>query len=425
MQQYDIDLHIHSLHSIGVSKVMTIPKIAEGAKAKGLHVIGTGDATQPQWFSHLKQNLIQKGDVLEYDSVSFILSVEVEDTESIHHLVLLPDFEAIDELRSNLNSASPNLDDRWGGRPRVNLTGSELAGIVRDIGGMIGPAHAFTPYRSIFRENKHTTLATCYGDETPHIHFLELGLSADSTIADCIPELHRLTYITSSDAHSPSPSKLGREFVRFEMENPSFEELERAIKREGGRKPLLNVGLDPRLGKYYLSYCSKCRRTLIVETGNASPSYDDLNIYMYCVDQHEAKQLIVDINKRKVRCPVDGKLLRLGVRDRAAAIGIGFSKSPKHRPPYLRIAPLLDIITTALGVKSEASKSAMRLYDTLREKLGSETFILIGAKIEEIRIINNRLALMISAYRDGSARYESGGGGRYGKLLPPWGCETP
>ncbi|TFG34252.1 phosphotransferase [Candidatus Thorarchaeota archaeon] len=424
MPQYDADLHIHSLHSIGVSKVMTIPKIAEGAIAKGLHIIGTGDATQPQWLSHLKQNLTQKGDTLEYETVSFILTVEIEDTESIHHLVLLPDFEAVEELRNHLSPYSPNLNDEWGGRPRVNLTGAEIAGIVRDVRGMLGPAHAFTPYRSIFRENKHTTLATCYGEETPHIHFLELGLSADSTIADCIPELHRLTYITSSDAHSPSPSKLGREFVRFEMEAPTFEEVEQAIKREHGRKALLNVGLNPRLGKYYLSYCSKCRRTLIIETGDDSPSFDDLNIYMYCVNQNEAKQILVDIHKRKVKCPVDGRFLRLGVRDRAAAIGVGVSKSPKHRPPYLRIAPLLDIIMTALEVKSEGSKSAIRLYDTVRERLGSETFILTRAKIEEIQNINKRLALMIRSYRDGSARYESGGGGRYGKLLPPWECET-
>ena len=114
-----------------------------------------------------------------------------------------------------MNHYSPNINDEWGGRPRVNLRGAELAGLVRDCGGLIGPAHAFTPYRSIFRENKHTSLQTCYGEETPHVHFMELGLSADSTIADCIPELHRLTYITSSDAHSPSPNKLGREFVRF------------------------------------------------------------------------------------------------------------------------------------------------------------------------------------------------------------------
>ena len=103
---------------------------------------------------------------------------------------------------------------------------------------MIGPAHAFTPFRSIFRENKHTSLKSCYGSETPHIHFIELGLSADSDTADFIPDLRRLTFITSSDAHSPSPNKLGREFVRFDMQKATFDELKLAITRKNGRKPV-------------------------------------------------------------------------------------------------------------------------------------------------------------------------------------------
>ncbi|MCK5264672.1 MAG: phosphotransferase, partial [Candidatus Thorarchaeota archaeon] len=222
MNQYDVDLHIHSLHSISVSKSMTIPRLAQGAKAKGLHLIGTGDATQPQWLKHLRTNLTRTGDVYEHDSVAFIPTVEIEDIEAIHHVVILPDFEAVEILRKSVKPNSPNLDRKWGGRPRVNLNGEEIAGLVRDANGMIGPAHAFTPYRAIFRENKHSSLKSCYGEETPHIHFLELGLSADTEIADRIPELHRITYITSSDAHSPNPNKLGREFVRLEMDEPTY-----------------------------------------------------------------------------------------------------------------------------------------------------------------------------------------------------------
>jgi len=422
MNQYDVDLHIHSLHSISVSKDMTIPRLAQGAKEKGLHLIGTGDATQPQWLKHLKSNLTKKGEVYEHNSVAFIPTVEIEDGESIHQVVLLPSFESVDKLRKLLKPDSPNLDRKWGGRPRVNLNGEEIAGLVRDVGGMIGPAHAFTPYRAIFRENKHTSLKSCYGKETPHIHFLELGLSADSSIADCIPELHRITYITSSDAHSPNPSKLGREFVRLEMKEPTYDEVSMALKREKGRKSVLNVGLDPRLGKYFLSYCSKCRRTLIVGKGKDSPSFDDLNIYIDCTNDDDAQKLLVDISKRKVKCPADGKLLRLGVRDRAAAIGIGESKSPKHRPPYLRIAPLLDIIASAIGVKSATSKTAIRLYDSIREQLGTETTVLTSSPIHELKKINERVAQMVELYRNGTACYEIGGGGRYGKLLPPWEC---
>ncbi|MFW9963105.1 MAG: phosphotransferase, partial [Candidatus Sifarchaeia archaeon] len=255
---------------------MTVPMLARGAGEKGLHIIGTGDATQPDWLRHLRKNLTLKDNSLICDSISFILTVEIEDNESIHHVILLPDFESVEILRVALKVHSPNIDAEWGGRPRVNINGELLAGFVRDAGGMIGPAHAFTPYKSIFRENKHSSLVSCYGDETPHIHFLELGLSADSETADYIPDLRRLTYITSSDAHSPTPNKLGREFVRFRMQEPTFDELRLAIKRKEGRRAVLNIGLDPRLGKYYLSFCSSCRRTLVVHTGAQPPSFDNL-----------------------------------------------------------------------------------------------------------------------------------------------------
>ena len=56
MQDYDTDLHIHSLHSISVSNKMTIPEITKFAGIKGLHILGTGDATQPDWLIHLERN---------------------------------------------------------------------------------------------------------------------------------------------------------------------------------------------------------------------------------------------------------------------------------------------------------------------------------------------------------------------------------
>ncbi|MHA1965348.1 MAG: endonuclease Q family protein [Candidatus Thorarchaeota archaeon] len=399
---------------------MNIPTLAQGAKEKGLQIIGTGDATQPDWLQHLRKYLILKDDILFHDSIAFIPTVEIEDNESIHHVILLPDYESVETLRTTLKPHSLNIDDEWGGRPRARVNGEMLAGFVRDAGGMIGPAHAFTPFRSIFRENKHTSLKSCYGDETPHIHFLELGLSADSNTADFIPDLRRLTFITSSDAHSPTPNKLGREFVRFEMKEPTFDELKLAIKRKNGRKPLLNVGLDPRLGKYFLSFCSKCRRTLVLQTGNDPPSFDKLNIYISCGNTGERKRLLEDIHRRMVKCPADGKKLRLGVRDRATAIGNGEVKTPSHRPPYLHIAPLLDIIALSLEVKSSTSKRVKSLYDKMRDQFGPETLILTEAPIEGIKENNERVAQMIEAYRNKSIGYLAGGGGRYGALIPPW-----
>ncbi len=419
MKEIDTDLHIHSCHSIGVSKNMNIPNLEKGATQKGIGLVGTGDATQPDWLSHLKKSLKEKDDILYFDKCAFVITAEVEDEDSIHHVILLPDFESTDDLRRHLKPHSPNLDHEWGGRPRVNTSAEQIAGFVRDVGGLIGPAHAFTPFKAIFRENKFGSLKECYKSESENIHFLELGLSADSEIADAIPELHRVTYITSSDAHSPSPDKLGREFVRFRMEKPNFHELRYAILRERGRKPTLNVGFNPRLGKYFLSFCSSCRRTLVLEKGSKSPEYDDMNIYMYCNSGDEEIRLLRSIHERKVYCPADGKKMRLGVRDRAFMLGDGEVKSPNHRPPYLHIPPLLDLIISAIKVKSAKSKTALKLYDALQNSFGVETRILIDTPIPQIADLNKPLATIIEAFRKGNVSYIAGGGGRYGKLITP------
>ncbi|MFW9952900.1 MAG: hypothetical protein ACFFD3_00005, partial [Candidatus Thorarchaeota archaeon] len=295
MQEFAVDLHIHSPNSIGVSKNMTIPNLVKGASQKGIDVLGTGDATQPGWLQHLQKTLDSKDGCLRSNGIAFILSVEIEDIESIHHLAILPDFESVNQLRASMKKESPNLDHKWGGRPRVNLSAESIAGAVRDAGGMLGPAHAFTPFKAIFREGKYDSIEACYGPEANHIHFIELGLSADSEIADYIPSLRTTTYISSSDAHSPSPDKLGREFVRFRLEEPSFDEIVLGLKREKNRRPTMNVGLAPQLGKYFLSFCSKCRRTLVIMQGDKPPFFDDKNIYIHVQNSGEHSRLLTDI----------------------------------------------------------------------------------------------------------------------------------
>jgi len=51
---------------------------------------------------------------------------------------------------------------------------------------------------------------------------------------------------------------------------------------------------------------------------------------------------------------------------------------------------------------------------------GSETIILTETSITEISELNDRVAQMLEAYRNKSIGYISGGGGRYGRLIPPW-----
>ncbi|MCK4286200.1 MAG: phosphotransferase, partial [Candidatus Lokiarchaeota archaeon] len=149
MDIFNADLHIHSPHSIAVSKSLNLDTMLETCKKKGLNILGTGDILQPEWLKYMESNLKNEKDgSFSYKDVYFILQTEVEDMESIHHVILFPDFNSVKEIQNNLKSHSKNILDEWGGRPRVNLSPPELVDIISDYGSIIGPAHAFTPFKA-------------------------------------------------------------------------------------------------------------------------------------------------------------------------------------------------------------------------------------------------------------------------------------
>ncbi|MFW9785087.1 MAG: phosphotransferase, partial [Candidatus Heimdallarchaeota archaeon] len=92
MDLFNCDFHIHSPHSIAVSKSLNLDTMRETCLKKGLHILGTGDILQPDWLKYLKKNLKRNNDgAYYYKDIFFILQTEIEDKDSIHHLVLFPD----------------------------------------------------------------------------------------------------------------------------------------------------------------------------------------------------------------------------------------------------------------------------------------------------------------------------------------------
>jgi len=196
MDIFNADLHIHSPHSIAVSKSLNLDTMLETCKKKGLNILGTGDILQPEWFKYMESNLKKESDgSFSYKNVFFILQTEIEDIESIHHVVLFPDFNSVKEIQKKLKSYSKNILDEWGGRPRVNLSPPALVDIISDSGGIIGPAHAFTPFKAIFRQGKFETIKDCYQDVTHKVYFLELGLSANTDLADRLGSLKNVSFL--------------------------------------------------------------------------------------------------------------------------------------------------------------------------------------------------------------------------------------
>ncbi|MEE9152002.1 MAG: TIGR00375 family protein [Thermoplasmata archaeon] len=390
------DLHIHSKYSGGTSKNMSIALISREAKKKGVQLLATGDCLHSKWMAEIKEmESIDEG-TFELNGTRFVLTVEVEDNKRVHHLLFFPSFSAAEGFREKIKNHSPNIDSD--GRPNIALGGEKIAQLAKDVDALIGPSHAFTPWTAMYAY--HDSLKSCYGDLESYISFVELGLSADSDYADRIAELKRLTFLTNSDAHSPYPIRIAREFNRFEMNDITYSELKKALLREGRRRPVLNVGLPPQEGKYNESACIKC-------------------FYHYTL--REALM-------HKWKCTKCGGRVKKGVRDRVNEIATYDSpKHPPHRPEYLYLIPLAEIISKAVGQSSPHTKTVFKIWNELITTFGDEVKVLVDTNIEEIaEATEERVTNAIKVFREGRVVLHPGGGGQYGQVeLPDDNLATP
>lgn len=368
------DLHIHSLFSMATSRTMTPPALLEACRMKGISVLGSGDALNPEWRSMWRNHMDICGEVL------VIPTVEIAGAHRIHHLILMEDFEQCTQLAEEFAPFSTPFSTNCArdGRPAVSLEGDAIASIVHEIGGLIGPAHAFTPWTGMY--GRFDSVAECYGNQ--NIDFLELGLSADSDYGAGIVELARVPFLSNSDAHSPLPHKIGREFTRINPSRKSAAGILRAISRGD---ILLNAGFFPQEGKYNRTACIRC-------------------FYQYTPEEAEAYRW---------KCPHDGGRIKKGVFDRAQELAKG---TATPRPPYLHLIPLGEIIQNILGTSSPLTKRCWTRYRNLITHLGTEIEILVDVPTEQIEEVDPEVAYAIFALRSEEVLLKPGGGGRYGSF---------
>jgi len=381
------DLHLHSKYSMACSGKMDLQTIAQEAAKKGIDLVATGDCIHPLWMKEIRKASVDD-ETITLGKTSFTLTTEIEDNHRVHHLLILPSISKSEELAEAMSRHGDLSSD---GRPTVRLNGAEIAEIARDIGALIGPCHAFTPWTAMYAY--HDSLKSCYGDMTDYISFLELGLSADSDYADRISELHRLTFLTNSDAHSPLSNKLAREFNRMEVPDMSFDGLRKAILREEHYRVILNVGFYPQEGKYNESACIKCFTHYSLEESVSN----------------------------KWKCSVCGGRIKKGVYDRVNELAdLPQPVHPDHRPPYVHLMPLSEIIMMALGHASINTKGVQDAWNALIDKFDDELHILLYAEQKSMDFMDKRIVDAILAFREKKVILHPGGGGQYGRIeLPP------
>jgi uncharacterized protein (TIGR00375 family) len=238
----------------------------------------------------------------------------------------------------------------------------------------------------------YNSLEDCYGDLADYISFVELGLSADTNFADKIKELHRLTFLTNSDCHSPHPVRLAREFNRFEVKSATFKEIKKAILRVDGNKPILNVGLPPQEGKYHESAC------------------------ISCFTHYSLKEA----QRRRWKCSC-GKRIKKGVKDRInEKADFGEPQHPDHRPPYIHLIPLSEIITKAIGLRSPFSQTVGKRWNELISAFDSEIKVILDVKIDDIaRVTAPAISEAVQMFREKKVVIKPGGGGQYGVIELP------
>lgn len=371
---------------ITASRQLTLSRILEEAsERKGMDMIGVIDAHSPEVLAELESLLAQglarplPAGGIRYKKTTLLLGSEVEIKEpghgEVHFLCYLPSLYEMQQFHRWLAERCKNVQLS---SQRIAATVRQLQQQVAQWGGVVVPAHIFTPHKGFYGSgaDRLSELA-----DPELIYAVELGLSANTQMADRISELHDKTFLTNSDAHSLG--KIGREYQQVRMAEPSFAEWVLALKRERGRGVAVNYGLHPRLGKYHQTTCQSCRSALPAEGDG--------------------------------RCPVCGyRAVVRGVEERVCQLAdLPPGKHPPHRPPYVEQVPLEFV--PGLGAKRMS-----QLYAAF----GTEMNVLHRTSEADLtRIVGEEIARLIILARSGQLSIATGGAGRYGRVV--WQREQP
>lgn len=391
IEEYFADLHIHigggssgQPVKITASRKLNFPNILEEAAfKKGLDIIGIIDCASPVVLKDIDEMLakgemreLKAGGILYSEQLLVLPGAEIESREKnggqVHYLAFFPKIKQIKNFSSTMANYITNITLS---SQAASLTGKELLKIVDYHGGIMIPAHIFTPHKSFYGRAFKTYSEIFSPAEWEMIPAIELGLSADTNMADLMPELSDKTFLSNSDAHSLP--KIAREYNIMELEGLNFNSVFKALKRKSGRIKK-NYGLNPELGKYHRSHCENCDSTFEVE-------------------------------KAVLNCPKCGSdKVIVGVKDRILEIAENKApEHPVHRSEYIYQVPLLDI--PGIG-----KKTAAKLF----KNCGTEMDIIHNLTAAELeKCMSSRIFKKIKKARQQDFSFQAGGGGTYGKVI--------
>lgn len=388
------DLHIHIGRNgagkpvkITASKDLTLDGIlSECLERKGIELIGIIDCACTGVLKDLRRLIAQgelmelpRGGLLHRRKVVLIPGAEIEAVEPSggvsHHLCYFPYLRNLAEFSRVIGKHITNMELS---SQRCGLPAAELLSLVSATGGIMMVAHAFTPHKGAYG-NACRRLRDLFGPRFDELSGVEIGLSADMTLAARFEELEGVPLLTNSDAHSLP--RIGREVNLLELEELNFQELVMALKGEQGRKIVSHFGLRPSLGRYFRSYCQKCELSF---------------------SEQPAPVL------RCPKCGEQGRDFTLGVGDRVEDIcpGTATAEQLAARPGYHYQVPLSYL--PGFGKKT---------IERLLAHVGSEMEVMHHAPRAKIAAaVGFALADQVLRARAGELHLSDGGGGHYGSV---------
>ena len=392
------DFHIHSRFARATSKDMNVVNLDTWAQIKGIKVMGTGDFTHPFWLKELKEQLESAEQGLykvkgKNSDTRFILTSEIsciyskgQKVRKIHLILFAPSFETVEKINTQLSWVG-NL--RSDGRPIIGIDAKEVVKIALSASPdcMIIPAHAWTPWFSVFgSKSGFNSLEECFDEYTKYIYAIETGLSSDPAMNWRLSGLDNIALISNSDSHSLP--KIGREANVFDTE-VSYQGIADALKTKDPLKFLYTVEFFPEEGKYHFDGHRLCNISL-------SPQ--------------ESK-------KTNNMCPVCKRPLTIGVLNRVEELADrpeGFV--PANAIPFKSVIPLEEIIADVLGV-GVGTKQSIQEYEKLIKTFQNEFAVLLNVSSQELKDATlPEIAQGILRVREGKVKIEPGYDGEYGKI---------
>jgi DNA helicase-2/ATP-dependent DNA helicase PcrA len=410
--EHVVDLHIHSHFSRATSKDCDFDHLYYWGKLKGIHIIGTGDFTHPEWFAEMREKLepaegglyrLKDAYAAPMDAqlplsvrdnpIRFIPTVEIatiykknERVRKLHQLLVAPSFETVSEINARLERIGNLKAD---GRPILGLDSKELLRTMLecDERALYIPAHVWTPWFGLFgSKSGFDHLSEAYDELAPHITAIETGLSSDPAMNGRVSQLDNLAITSNSDAHSPQ--KLGREATLVNAQL-SYDDIIGAYKTNDQRL-VGTIEFFPEEGKYHADGHRAC------------------NVRFTPEQTHQHNGL----------CPVCKKPLVVGVENRLGqvadrALGVALNTSKKIE----YIIPLAEIIAELKSVSSTNGKAVQAEYHAVLARLGDEFSVLRSVPTAAINEAGfPLLALAIERLRAGDVVREPGYDGVFGTI---------